>query len=81
MVLLALTLAAIKHMSANVSREDLQGEKSDEGVDRRRERGRFGGRIYCSVEKRMEGGGGRGERNQTGWTMSAHTDALCLMSR
>lgn len=31
-----------------------------EGVDRawRRERGRFGGQIYCSVEKPMEGGGG-----------------------
>lgn len=40
-------------------------EKSDEGVDRarRRERGRFGGQIYCSVEKRMEEWGGGGEES------------------
>lgn len=25
--------------------------------------------------------GGERERNQTGWTARAHTDALCLMSR
>lgn len=34
--------------------------------------------LWRSVWRR---GGGRGERNQTGWTKSAHTDALCLMSR
>lgn len=41
-------------------------KKSDEGVDRARrtERGRFGGRIYCSVEKRMEEGGGGGEEEE-----------------
>lgn len=42
------------------------------------------GWIYCSVEKHIDvrrvAGGGGGGRNQTGWTMRAHTDALCLMS-
>lgn len=77
MVLLALTLAAIKHTSANVSREDLQGEKSDEGVDRarRRERGEIWRTNLLLCREAYWGG------NQTGWTMSAHTDALCLMSR
>lgn len=46
------------------------------------------GWIYCPLEKRIyrrwwEGGEKERERekNQTGWPMRAHTDALCLMSR
>lgn len=33
------------------------------------------------VRRRKRGRGEVGEGNQTGWTMRAHTDALCLMSR
>lgn len=89
MVLLALTLTAIKQGSTNVGREELQGWGGVGG----------GTRVLIEHEEEREGdledkftalwrslwgeeeGGGRGGRNQTGWTMRAHTDALCLMSR
>lgn len=81
MVLLALTLTAIKQGSANVGREELQGGARvliEHGEEREGDLEDKFTALWRSLWGEEEGRRKRGEESDR---LRAHTDALCLMSR